>query len=79
MGRYRQRKSAATSKSPPSTASDWARLIRDLFQLTKLEAHELEPQCESFPVAELVQDVVQKFQLAADKRSCTLQPACHSA
>jgi len=48
------------------------RLIRDLFQLTKLEAHELKPQCESFPVAELVQDVVQKFQLAADKRGLQL-------
>jgi signal transduction histidine kinase len=48
------------------------RLIRDLFQLTKLEARELKPQCESFPVAELVQDVVQKFQLAADKRRLQL-------
>ena len=48
------------------------KLIHDLFQLTKLEAHELKPQCESFPVAELVQDVVQKFQLAADKRSLKL-------
>ncbi len=48
------------------------RLIRDLFQLTKLEARELKPQCEYFPVAELVQDVVQKFQLAADKRSLRL-------
>jgi signal transduction histidine kinase len=43
-------------------------LIRDLFQLTKLEAHELQPQCESFSIAELVQDVVQKFKLSADKR-----------
>ena len=49
-----------------------ARLIRDLFQLTKLEAHELKPQCESFPIAELVQDVVEKFQLAADKRGLRL-------
>ena len=48
------------------------RLIRDLFQLTKLEAHELKPQREAFPVAELVQDVVQKFQLAANKRSLQL-------
>jgi signal transduction histidine kinase len=48
------------------------RLIRDLFQLTKLEAHELKPQCESFPIAELVQDVVEKFQLAADKRGLQL-------
>jgi signal transduction histidine kinase len=44
------------------------RLIRDLFQLTKLEAHEVKPHCESFAIAELVQDVVQKFQLAAGKR-----------
>jgi signal transduction histidine kinase len=47
-------------------------LIRDLFQLTKLEAHELQPQCESFSVAELVQDVVQKFMLSADKRGLHL-------
>ena len=48
------------------------RLIRDLFQLTKLEAHELKPQLESFPIAELVQDVVEKFQLTADKRGLRL-------
>ena len=48
------------------------KLIQDLFQLTKLEAHELKPERESFPVAELVQDVVQKFQLAADKREIRL-------
>ena len=53
------------------------RLIRDLFQLTKFEAHELKPQREAFPVAELVQDVVQKFQLAANKRS--LQLSSHLA
>ena len=56
------------------------RLIRDLFQLTKLEAHELKPQREAFPVAELVQDVVQKFQLAANKRRpATLKPPRYSA
>ncbi len=49
------------------------KLIRDLFQLTKLEAHEIKPQFEPFPVAELVQDVVQKFQLAADKRGLRLE------
>jgi len=48
------------------------KLIHDLFQLTKLEAHELKPVRESFPVAELVQDVVQKFQLAADKHGIHL-------
>ena len=48
------------------------RLIRDLFQLTKLEAHEITPQRELFSIAELVQDVVGKFQLAADKRQLRL-------
>ena len=51
------------------------KLIHELFQLTKLEAHEIEPQFEPFSVTELVQDVVQKFQLAADKRGLSLDSA----
>jgi hypothetical protein len=42
-------------------------LIRDLFELTRLEAHEIRPNPERFPVAELVQDVAQKFELQAHK------------
>ena len=49
------------------------KLIRDLFQLTKLEAHEVKLQREEFPIAELVQDVVQKFQLTAQKRGVRLE------
>ena len=41
------------------------KLIRDLFQLSKLEAHEVTAQCEAFSLTELVQDVVQKAQLVA--------------
>ena len=48
------------------------RLIRDLFQLAKLEAHELEPRRERFLMSELAQDVVQKFQLAAEGRGLQL-------
>jgi signal transduction histidine kinase len=48
------------------------KLIHDLFQLTKLAAHEIRPQVEPFSVTELVQDVVQKFQLAAGKRGLRL-------
>jgi signal transduction histidine kinase len=48
------------------------KLIRDLFQLTKLEAHEVTPQLESFPVGELGQDVLQKFELLAGKRGVRL-------
>jgi len=49
------------------------RLITDLFHLSKLEAHELAPQIESFSVAELVQDLVQKFRLAAEKRGLRVE------
>lgn len=49
------------------------RLIRDLFQLTKLEAHEIKPDFEPFSMAELAQDVVQKFQLAAAHRGLRLE------
>jgi len=48
------------------------KLIRDLFQLTKLEAREVQPECETFALAELVQDVVQKFQLGAAQRGLRL-------
>ena len=48
------------------------RLIRDLFQLTKLEAHEVQPQFESFPMSELAQDVLQKFELPAGRRGVRL-------
>jgi len=48
------------------------KLIHELFALTKLEAHEVEPQFEPFSVTELVQDVVQKLQLAAGKRGLRL-------
>jgi signal transduction histidine kinase len=43
------------------------KLVRDLFELTRLEAHEIRPQLERFPVAELLQDVAQKFELQARK------------
>jgi len=42
-------------------------LVRDLFELTRLEAHEIRPRPERFPIAELVQDVAQKFELQAHK------------
>ncbi|WP_227747344.1 sensor histidine kinase [Paraburkholderia franconis] len=49
-----------------------ARLVRDLFDLTKLEANEVRPQVEPFPISELAQDVVQKFALSAQKRDLKL-------
>jgi two-component system, OmpR family, sensor kinase len=49
-----------------------SRLIEDLFELAKLDAGDLQPKMERFPVAELVSDVVQKFQLRAQNRAVKL-------
>jgi signal transduction histidine kinase len=49
------------------------KLISDLFQLTKLEAREVQPDCETFAITELMQDVVQKFQLGAARRGVRLE------
>jgi signal transduction histidine kinase len=48
------------------------RLVGELFELAKLEAREATPQCEPFALPELVQDVVQKFQLKAGEEDVTL-------
>lgn len=55
------------------------RLVNDLFQLTKLEAEDVHPQRERFPLAELVQDVAQKFALDAAQRRLALHAACGAA
>lgn len=49
-----------------------SRLIDDLFELAKLDAGDLQPRMEHFPVSELISDVVQKFQLRAQQRSIKL-------
>lgn len=45
-----------------------AHLAQELFELAKLECEEVQPQFERFAVQELMQDVVQKFELAANDR-----------
>ncbi len=47
-------------------------LVDELFQLTKLDAHEVEPRFERFRLAELVQDNVQRFQLKATEQGVDL-------
>jgi two-component system OmpR family sensor kinase len=49
------------------------RLVSDLFELAKLDARETELRREPFSMAELVQDVVQEFQLEAQHRSVHLR------
>src|SRR5215471_11528355 len=43
-------------------------LVAELFELAKLDAHETQVHAEAFSLAELVQDVVQKFQLLAHQK-----------
>ncbi|CAN7777436.1 HAMP domain-containing sensor histidine kinase [Variovorax sp. LjRoot290] len=51
------------------------RLVGDLFELTRLEAAEALPQPEAFSLAELAQDVAQKFALDARARKVDLRAA----
>jgi two-component system OmpR family sensor kinase len=50
-----------------------AKLIADLIDLAKLDAREVKLSREAFPVAELMQDVMQKFQLKADQKQIKLE------
>ncbi len=52
------------------------KLVSDLFELTKLEAGKVTLDAETFVLAELVQDVVQKFQLRAERHGLRLQHHC---
>jgi signal transduction histidine kinase len=47
--------------------------ITDLFELSKLDAGRVEPRHEVFCLAELLQDVVQNYRLAAQQRGVSLQ------
>lgn len=49
-----------------------ARLVHDLFELTRLEAEGMQPAAEDFPLAELTHDVVQKFEPEAQRRAVRL-------
>ena len=49
------------------------RLVEELFELSKLEAKQSVPALETFSLAELVQDVVQKHQLLAEKRGLVIR------
>ena len=47
--------------------------VADLFELSKLDAGRVIPRTEVFCLAELLQDIVQDYQLAAHRRGITLQ------
>lgn len=53
-------------------ATALGRLIDELFELSKLEAQQVEPECEPFLLAELVQDTALDFQPQAEKNGVDL-------
>jgi signal transduction histidine kinase len=48
-------------------------LVGELFELSKLDAQQIQPELESFSLAELVQDVVMQFQPQAESAGVTLE------
>lgn len=48
-------------------------LVDELFELSKLDSLQFEPRFEPFHPGELMQDVVQKYQLIADNKGLTLR------
>jgi len=48
-------------------------LVAELFELAKLDAKEIRPELEAFSLPELVQDVVQEFQLRAQEKGVELR------
>lgn len=49
------------------------KLVMELFELAKLDAMETSPKIEPFNLAELVQDIVLKFKLAAKNKAIRIQ------
>ncbi len=47
-------------------------LISDLFDLSRLDANSVQPNFESFSLAELVQDLIHEFQLQAEQQQVAL-------
>ncbi len=52
---------------------DLNRLVGELFELSKLDARQIEPKIEVFSISELVQDVVMKFRHNAKKREINVR------
>ncbi len=46
--------------------------VEELFELARLESKEMKPELEAFPLAELVQDVVQEFRFTAEQKDVSL-------
>lgn len=54
------------------------RLVEELFELAKLDAKETQLHCEPCSLAELVQDIIQKFRLSAESSNINLVMDSHN-
>ena len=52
-----------------------SRLVSELFELAKLDSGTMRPEVDAFSLTELLQDVVQEFQLLAGEREVSLELA----
>ena len=52
------------------------KLVSDLFELAKLDSPDVQVRFESFSLGELIQDIVQKFQLVVEKKKMRLLTNC---
>ena len=50
-----------------------SKLVHELFELSKLDAHQIQPKPEPFSLAELTQDVVMKYEPLAEKLQVRLE------
>ncbi len=55
------------------------KLVADLFQLSQLEARQVSPQLENFAIAELINDLMAKYQLIASEKNISLKTEIESA
>ncbi|MCI5082433.1 MAG: HAMP domain-containing histidine kinase, partial [Saprospiraceae bacterium] len=56
-----------------SSSNRLSKLVQQLFEYSKLEANQVEPQKEPFFIGELAQDVFQKYQILAEQKNIELQ------
>jgi signal transduction histidine kinase len=49
------------------------RLVNDLFELAKLDSEDMKPRSESFNIKDLIQDLLQKFQLKAEEKNINIE------
>ncbi|WP_188151399.1 sensor histidine kinase [Teredinibacter waterburyi] len=71
-GEQADEKSSVYIATAKKSAHKISNLVEQLFELAHLDSGDVQVNIEEFAIAELVQDVLQKFQISADQKSITL-------